>query len=290
MLRRPFKKVTKTARKSYEDSTLFKKKVTKGERKSMKLPSKSYEKLSRCHLNWKRFIKKLRWQIKKVTKTSKKLRRLSEKVTKTLRKSYEYSQKSYEHNVKKLRRACKKLRRGSPATFFETFAVHCCVFVTFLASLRNFFCEDDPRKLRTRPCKKRTKSKALPPQKSYEELCQKLRKALAFLFEWKTLHKKVTKTAQNRDDHETSKPRAARKKLRRVFVTFFSGFFVTFFRSDEDSHKKLRRLSKKLRRLSKKVTKTPVEIKVSSKKLRKRFQKSYEEAWIKEKSYEERFM
>ena len=119
-----------------------------------------------------------------------------QKVTKTLRKSYEDSQKSYEDNVKKLRRACKKLRRGSPATFFETFAVHCCVFVTFLASLRNFFCEDDPRKLRTRPCKKRTKSKALPPQKSYEELCQKLRKALAFLFEWKTLHKKVTKTAK----------------------------------------------------------------------------------------------
>ena len=92
--------------------------------------------------------------------------------------------KSYEE-------LAKKLRRGSPATFFETFAVHCCVFVTFLASLRNFFCEDDPRKLRTRPCKKRTKSKALPPQKSYEELCQKLRKALAFRFEWKTLHKKL---------------------------------------------------------------------------------------------------
>ena len=119
----------------------------------------------------------------KVTKTlrksykdsQKKLRRLSEKGTKTLRKVTKTMSKSYEE-------LAKKLRRGSPATFFETFAVHCCVFVTFLASLRNFFCEDDPRKLRTRPCKKRTKSKALPPQKSYEELCQKLRKALALLF------------------------------------------------------------------------------------------------------------
>ena len=50
-LRRPFRKVTKTASKSYEDNTLFKKKVTKGERMPKRLPLKSYEKPLPCYFN-----------------------------------------------------------------------------------------------------------------------------------------------------------------------------------------------------------------------------------------------